>query len=538
MKSSSKAIILAILIVLFICLMSYTAGAGKQPGWAHLDYWKAHYVEDPDQIYERSAGGFDEAAALALRRSEEHPNPSAEDHLRAATIIHRNIISQENRTTNRDLSRLRLDMFGRARGHYMAALAGLTDHTIARGVADQAVHRYRLPAGNQGENLGRLGAEHIIDAALEFAYGGLEALLNNDPFLAVLFTEEWGVAPFGVGLGGNIEPIPDVGMFGLGRPFEFIPDVAMADFAADRRNQTIQTRQAAAAEVAGMASGGSRGVQAAAFLDLSQRHTSDSQNSHDSSINASKRVIIERLRADQGHSDRLPSLDQIIEEIRSESDDFSRDPRTGYPRPALTDKAIAVVQRAKNGEHSTSARASDAETLRRVWARANDSNNADNSHKMRQAAYDALVDSWGTGFGGEIIQCVDGRISRMLGSLSWLDHDERNWDMRRLEQHKNDIYSLAAEVIRSAEVEAAEQNGNPELQKVGKAYLATTAAELSQIGPLNDTTEKAWISATRERVARAIDAHIAELNERAPGVIPGHAINGIKMEALAALPGE
>lgn len=533
LAGQKKAIRIAAVILVLVLVIAYAAK--NQPGWAHLDYWKAHFVEGPDQIYDRSAGGYDEAAALALRRSEDAPAPSPADHHRAATIIHRNIISQEHRprvggdgappADDRELSRLRQEMFGRAREHYMAALTGLTDAAVARDEADRAIRRFGLPtyadpedAPPRGEIPGRPGAEFIIDAALEFAFGGLETLLNNDPLLAVLFAEEWGPGAAGP----------------QGVELVIVPDGELAGFAQNRREASIQTRRAAAAEVA-ETQGGGPGVRADAFLDLSLRNTSDSQNSHDPSVNAAKKAIVARLRAEQGAEGRLPTLDQIVEEIRAGSDAFSRDPRTGQPRPALTEKAVAVVRRAHNGERSSSASASDEEVLRRVWARADDSRNADRRDKMRQASYDALVDSWGRGIGGDQIQCVDGRIGRMLGSLSWIDCDENNWEMRRLEQHKNEIFEKVAGVIKASAAEAASQDGDAALKRVGLSYLATTQAELAQIGTVDPAKEKDWIAATRERIGRMIDDHCASLDRAAPGTVPKHAIQGIKKEACSAL---
>ena len=294
----------------------------------------------------------------------------------------------------------------------------------------------------------------------------------------------------------------------------------------DSRRQALQARQAAAAEL----SDGARGARAEVFLDLSQQNTSDMQNSHDSAVNAAKRAIIDRLRIDQG-SIQLPSLTQIAEEFRR--GEYSRDPRAGQARPALTEKAIAVVQRASTGEFSTSARASDEEVLCRVWTRAADPRNAKNSDLLRQAFFDALVDCWGREGEGEAIQCVDGRISRVLGSLTLLDWDERNWEMRRLEQYKNDIYALAGEVIRAAAVEAAEQTADPILQEIGRAYLATSYDQL--LVDSAGVKEQEWIAGTKKRMAQAIDAHIVEINSRVPGAIPQRAIAEIKSEALSAL---
>ena len=153
--SPSRKVQIAVAIIIIIILLIAIYIASCEPEWGHLDFWKAQLTENPDQIYRRSAGGYDTAAALALRRTEIIPNPTAADHYRAATIIHRNIISQEHRPVvggdgeatpeAKELSNLRHEMFDRAQHHYRSALAQLTDTTIAREVAEEAVTRYDLP---------------------------------------------------------------------------------------------------------------------------------------------------------------------------------------------------------------------------------------------------------------------------------------------------------------------------------------------------------------------------------------------------------
>ena len=170
-----------------------------------------------------------------------------------------------------------------------------------------------------------------------------------------------------------------------------------------------------------------------------------------------------------------------------------------------------------------------------MWGRANHPRNSQRASALRQAAFDALVDSWQPGLSGERIQCVDGRISRLLGSLATLDFDEKNWDMRRLEQYRNDVFSLAAEEIRSAAAEAASQTDDQRLQVIGRAHLALTPAELAAVGDVDEDEEKRWLARVAQRVSRAVDQHIADVNQRVPGAIPSHVSGGIKKEALSAL---
>ena len=259
-----------------------------------------------------------------------------------------------------------------------------------------------------------------------------------------------------------------------------------------------------------------------------------SQNSHDSSVNAAKRAITERLRSDQGPFDRLPSLDQIAHEIRAKSDDFSKDPRTGNSRPAMTDRALAVIERARRGERIVSMDATDEEILRRVWARADHPKNAARRDLLRQAAFDALVDSWEQGLSGGAIQCVDGRISRMLGSLTLLDFDRRNSEMRMLQTYKNAIFARTGALIDKAYADIA-RSDDPALRKIAEHFDADSLAQLEAIGEPDPAVKKRFLEALESQIEAMIDAYVSDLDASVRGAVPPRTIEGIKKEALKAL---
>jgi hypothetical protein len=189
--------------------------------------------------------------------------------------------------------------------------------------------------------------------------------------------------------------------------------------------------------------------------------------------------------------------------------------------------------------YSSAVQATDVEALNLVWGRADDPRNAGRRLLMRQAVFDALVDCWERGGAADdpIMVCVDGRISRFLGSLAHLDHDERNWDIHRAVHYENELYGRVSNLIRLAAVEAAESDGAPLLQKVGRSYLAATPSELQQVveGGLDSETELEWLTSTRARVDREVDEYVAEVNGRIPGAIPPRNAAVLKKNALAAL---
>lgn len=492
-----SAAVLGAAILALVLLVAYVAIC--RPAWGNVDFWRAHLFEDADQIYARSAGGWDAAAALALRRSQgaARGGSSVADHFRAATIIHRNIVSQEHPTpvgadgaptaAAREASRLRGEMFDQARAHYAAALDGLAAEPQA--AAEDAA------AG--GAAAAAPGAEAVIEAAIEFAVGGLEALFHNDPLFAAI-------------AGGELL---------------LVPDEALLAAAESRREETVRARQAQAAE-ATRGQGGAR--RAEAFLGLSVQHTSDAQNSHDVAVNAAKRALVAQLRREQPPLEELPTLGQVAEALRAEADDLSRDPATGRPRPAQAERALAVVARAEAGDWSQAAEAGDGEVLRRVWARAGHPSNAPKAAALRQAIFDALVDSWEKGLQGDAIQCVDGRISRLLGALTLLDFDEATWGLKRLEQHRNEVFAAAQGAIRAAAEEAV-QGHDPELRRVGRAFLASSPEELAAAGTADPAAEASFAASARARIEAVVDAHAAA------HPLPPHVAEGLKKEATASL---
>jgi hypothetical protein len=585
-------------LIILIIVAAWLATNPDAAKWTHFEHWRAEYSASPDEIYEQSAGGFDEAAALALSRSETaarlaeeraeenargfapaerpeacesvlcHRRAAVGHHRRAATIIFRNIVSQEHRlapaavgggaadapadagdgavrTLDREEAELRLEMFEQARRHFAAALGGLTREYLraeaaAAAAARVARNRRRAAPARAGESapappdaetecaidrermrelaqdreLIGAGAEPLLDGAQEFAQEGLAALLANDPVLLA----GTGLA-LGLGAGGLVI---------LGAAV----DEELDALARSRRERTVEARRAAAAAQAAKAGAG-RGAAAELYLELSEQHTSDPQNSHDPGVNAAKRAVVARLRADQG-AEELPTLGAIAAEIEAGRAEFSRDPRTGRARPVLVQRALDAVERARAGERSMAAGASDEEVLRRVWARAGDPRNRERRAQLQQAVFDALVSSWERGIGRDELQCVDGRIARYVGALALLDWDARNWGAQRLEDHKNEVFRRARATIRAAAGEAA-ASPDARLQAVGRAYLAKSPRELAEAGEVDSCAEEEWAASVRARIEADVDAYAAEASAAAAGAIPAYAVEVLKKEACAAV---
>lgn len=464
MGTGAQTLIVAALIVLVIVLVVYAAV--HDPTWAHLGYWKAHYVETPDEIYRRSAGVFDLAAALALRRSLARPDPEPGDHLRAARIVHHNVLIPG--TDGPGLA----GAHNFTRAQYAAAVGGIDRHAW-EGVEDPR-------------------AAFIAAAALRFAYGGGADVFD------------------GLGVDGGLAEMAR---------------------STHGRLQT-QRREAAQRDAAGQ--GGGAGAVADAYLARNIQYADDPESVHDTSVNASNRAIVARLRADQGPYDRLPTLPQIAEDIREEAGRLSADPRTAAPRPRRTEKALVVVGRAAGSENYSAVGASDEEVLRRVWARADDPRNAETREGLRQAIFDQLNDCWKEGISGEEVVCVGGRVADILSALVLLDFDSSNWEIQTLEHHRNEIMAAAQQEIRAAAQEASD-SADPALQKVGRSYRANSRAELDAVGDLDPKTVETFEGGLRARLSAMVAGEVSKINGRSPGSIPAYAAKQLAADASAAV---
>ncbi len=493
--------LIAILVIIIFVL---ARDAPKGPSQA-----SAQRKPSPAALYSRTAGGFDAPARAALEEIERQPRPSAGEHALAAAIITNNVLanaavpSQADRPgaplAPRDIARARAvaQLFERARAHHLAALQELNPRqAVGRAAADAAQRR----AAQENEQ----GVEAIIDQALNFAFGGAFALQATHPLAAQL-----------LGPGENIVWL----------------DVPLVRTALTRRDDVIEERQQAAANTSP-----APGARAEQYIALATEHTNDGQNVHDSSVNAYLRKILANLRGNRGDGGGpLPSLDTVWAEIVENGLVFSADPR-GSPRPELVEQALEVVDAARRGETNVAIGATDEEVLRRVWARADDPRNAENREKLRQAVFDALVDSWKHPPGpmGSGVQCVNGRTARVLGALSLLDWDKENWDVKRLEQLKNDVFAMTRALIDAKAAEAA-ASSEPGLRAVGRAFLAKTPQELVQAGPASPEDEAAFKEQLRVAIEKMVDDFAQERNRATPGAIPDYMVQPIKIEAMSAV---
>jgi hypothetical protein len=477
-----KFLIISIIIILILVLTTYILI--KKPAWGRLDYWKAHLFEDPDTIWKRSSGIYDKEADLALRRTLDRldrnnstPEERMRDHHRAASILYHSVVAQPVHRTREQIARedqLTVDQSQMRRAAF----------EYARHHWGQALENFRVIDLDAQPR-----PEFIIESILNFAENGTTVFVNGDIHAITTLLETFQLDQ-------------------------------LVEQAETRRDETTEFRK----ETAQSIGGDTPGNVSKTYLDLTQRNTDDPENSHDVSVIAALRSIVSRLRAEQENI-ILPTLDNIAHAMVKDGNELSADPKTKKSRPLIViDKVLPVIKRATEGEYNISLAATDEEILRRVWARSQDPRNEANSFKIRQAIFDALVDSWVPGMAGPQIACVNGRCSRILGALCLLDFDEQNWNVFRLEQITNDLIERAKQIIIDVAIENL-QSSDSEICKAAKSYLATTKSELQVIGDIDEHKNEEFINIIRKKLISMID------DEN----LPPHAVAGIKKDILAAL---
>ena len=150
--------------------------------------------------------------------------------------------------------------------------------------------------------------------------------------------------------------------------------------------------------------------------------------------------------------------------------------------------------------------------------------------------FDALYDCWEEGIAGRKIVCVNGRTSRILSALILLDWDEKNWEVKRLEQFKNEIFARAGAVI-AAEAERAAQSADADMRQAGRAHLARTAAEIAAAGEAPADAQGRLADQMRAAIGAMVDAHVRELEETlgVRDAIPGYMVAAVTKDAQAAV---
>lgn len=274
------------------------------------------------------------------------------------------------------------------------------------------------------------------------------------------------------------------------------------------------------------------------FIGNAQRHTNDRENSHDTNVVKSIQHIVHALKENVVRKYNIASIRKYITD---HGDDLSRDTRTGRPRILLvSDYVIPFLNRLELGEKIMSIDMSDMEVALLVWNRSYHPKNKLVGEQMRQAFFDAAVDAWKPGISGKTLVCVQGRIARLLGSLTLLDFDKRTWSIERNEDVRNELLNAAKEgIFKQAKLLMDDDSKPSGIRFAAGEYWASSADEMELVrrkfSSCSPEDEASVSESLREAAELCIDAAADAANSRVPNIAPELMVASAKKDACFAL---
>ena len=362
--------------------------------------------------------------------------------------------------------------------------------------------------------------DHLFDMVFNDIAVTLQTMDNNNEFNILQHMNEHNIYPIVLNNHNNLGLMD-------------ILDNHILDIIGGHRNNIITTNQNTAQQNAD-----TRGGAIDNYIELATRPTNDSQNVHDHTVLSGFKQILKRLIDDRSNSEdaqHLLSLDEIKNEIKQKERRYSDN------RPQIAMKALAVIDKMKDGEKITALEIDGTPTtdelcLQLVWDRSMHPLNLKNALLIKQSIFDNLVDAWEFDiFTNEPkIVCVTGRATRMLSSLTLLDFDEQNWEVKKFEDFKNDIFNKVKQIIME-QAEIASLSSDQNVKNAGLSYLAKTAEEFNSIPtPSHDATIN-LNNTIKEEISNMISSYVQSLENDYNTKIPEYMKNSIEKEAIASI---
>ena len=238
-------------------------------------------------------------------------------------------------------------------------------------------------------------------------------------------------------------------------------------------------------------------------------HRSDSQNTHDASVSMAVantyRVLGEDMKG-------VPISKNPISDIRKYINNIPEKDLSIHGRK----NALRTLNEIANIEgYSAGIGAKEKDILARVWNRSNHPNNKDNSDNMRLSLVMGLADAATTT--GTV--CTNGRVNRMLESVTLLDFNKNAGNANTINEIKNNIYTDTHKMISGLAAELTKSDNN-ELRAVGESYT----------NPKIQTTENGE-KTFKIMVEKNVDEIIAQYKD----VLPEREIKKIKEDCMAAV---
>jgi len=195
-------------------------------------------------------------------------------------------------------------------------------------------------------------------------------------------------------------------------------------------------------------------------FDMATQYTNDRQNVHDSAVNGDLRTIINRI-------DSAVVPEAALAEARVYVDG---------PYPGNADRkryARSGIDTAAKRANVTALGMTEDRIFALVWDRAKHPLNEERADDMREAFINSLAD--GVENGHQV--CVNGRVSRMLASMTLLDYDADVADgVLTLEAYRNAIFQQTKDIVDAA-IDRAKASDDAAMRAVGDAYESGETVE-------------------------------------------------------------
>jgi predicted RNA-binding protein Jag len=404
----------------------------------------------------KSSGSFDDNARLALDELFAMENPLPEDHFQRAEIIRYNLLEGDVLQNQNPVNRR--NAVGTIVRDYVDTVHGIRDVDMRRNLMDARPVDPGFMLFHIAELGDRFENVHDDDEVVE----QLIAMFNN-----VVQTE-----------------------------------VPIA------RQELINARVTNAA-----ANANSRLDAINKTLDSAVVYTNQLQNVHDNAVNSDLKSTLKKLRDTYRHEriDGKKAIDearQYIIEIYEYADVIN--PVT------KANSALRTLDIFSRGEYITTFNESEDNIFALVWERCKHPNNEQNAENMRESICNALADCFELYKGAPDPVCINGRCSRVIGSLATLDYDKSVGDAMTCEAYKNQIFQETKDIINEI-IEDAKNSTDVEKNKVALLYDAEITT---------DEVDATALGLIHGEIKNAIDANLNNYI----GKLRETELNNIKME--------
>ena len=254
------------------------------------------------------------------------------------------------------------------------------------------------------------------------------------------------------------------------------------------------------------------------YLEISTVHTNDTQNVHDSSVNRQVKAILEIIISET--SDKRHCIEEIVEFYKGRSD---------------YDLFTEVIDVIRQSEFVIMIGISDKQVLELIWKRIHNPINEKNKDNLLDAFYLNLLECHENGS----VVCANGRVCRMINSLSTLDANPKTWELMKLEDIRNMIFDKTRKIIQ----DVAQANVGGKLKYACLEYGAVDEFDpnFQKTGDeLNDNEIETPREATEEETKELEDIMKLEITTMIDDTaiqynIDTNQIPKLKMEAVAAI---